>query len=419
MEAVEWGLRRKGLWSMSVTDSMDLGNAVGKTAKRQYEPYLKASWGLLNHWYPALFSNELAEDDVKGTTICGVPLLLRRSGGTVYVLRDQCAHRGVKMSIRPMCLTGDTITCWYHGYTYNLETGNLETIIAAPDDEIVGTTGIQVFPVREVNGMIYIFVCEPGYEPVPELHTDLPPRLENPAHPVANPLDPDAMVLGLHRTVQSNWRLGAENGFDPGHQMLHRDAAIVLARDTALPLGINPTDPRAITTYEDEDGPKGLMNEWNSGYYDLVMANERLDLKAAGNNPTVGLRTSMYLPGVAMIENWPAYGLAQYEFYVPIDDKSHEYWEIITKSVTTDEERNRFQYDFDHLWRDHALIGFNNDDIFAREAMRNFYDDDGPGWDDEQLCGMDAIIIAWRKLVSRHAREIQTPQHHPSPKLAE
>jgi phenylpropionate dioxygenase-like ring-hydroxylating dioxygenase large terminal subunit len=406
---------------MSVTDSMDVGTAVGKVAKRQYEPYMKAAWGLLNHWYPALFSSELGENDVKGITICGVPLLLRRVDGTVHVLRDQCVHRGVRMSIRPMCLTGDTITCWYHGYTYNLETGKLETIIAAPDDEIVGTTGIQVFPCQEVNGIIYVFVCEPDYEPIPELRTDLPPKLENPVHPVANPLDPDTTVLGIHRSVQSDWRLGAENGFDPGHQMLHRDAPIVLARDTALPLGINPTDSRAITTYEDEDGPKGLMNEWESGFYDLVMANDRLDIKAPGNNPTVGLRTSMYLPGVAMIENWPAYGLAQYEWYVPIDGNSHEYWAAITKRTPTEEERERFQYDFDHLWRDQALVGFNDDDIFAREAMAEskFYDADGAGWDDEQLCGMDAIIIAWRKLVSRHAREIQKPQNHPTPKLAD
>jgi hypothetical protein len=43
--------------------------------------------------------------------------------------------------------------------------------------------------------------------------------------------------------------------------------------------------------------------------------------------------------------------------------------------------------------------------------------DGGVGWDDEQLCGMDAVITGWRKLVSRHNRGIQTPQTHPSPRL--
>ena len=400
---------------MSQNTDIAVGRDVGNISKRQYEPYLNAAWGLINHWYPAMFSSGLEEGDVKGLTICGVPLFFRRVDGKVHVIRDQCLHRGVKMSIRPMCLTKDTVTCWYHGFTYNLESGNLDTIIAAPNDEIVGTVSIQVFTVEEINNMIYVFVADPDYGTPPPLAEDLPPRTEG-EHAVPYLLDPDTMVLGIHRTVQSNWRLGCENGFDPGHQMLHRDAAIVLARDTALPLGINPTDPRAISVYEDKDGPKGLMNEWNSGFYELVMENKQLDIQAAGSTALVGLRTSMFLPGALMVENWPAYGFSQYEWYVPIDDKSHVYWSVIAATVTTDRERKRFEYDFDKLWRDQALRDFNEDDVFARQAMQNFYEEDGPGWDDEVLCGMDAIIVGWRKLVSKYARGIQSPQPNPSPK---
>ncbi len=29
-------------------------------ATRAYEPYLNASWGVKNYWFPALFSHELA-----------------------------------------------------------------------------------------------------------------------------------------------------------------------------------------------------------------------------------------------------------------------------------------------------------------------------------------------------------------------
>lgn len=402
---------------MTASTEVVVGNEVNKISKRQYEPYMDAAWGLINHWYPAFFTTELEEGDVKGLTICGVPLLFRRVDGKVHVIRDQCLHRGVKMSIRPMCLTKDTVSCWYHGYTYNMSSGRLETIIAAPDDAIIGTVSLQVFPVQEVNNIIYVFVGEPDFGTPPDLATDLPPKLTDVEHPVRHLLDDDTTVLGIRRTVKSNWRLGTENGFDPGHQLLHRDAAIVLARDTALPLGINPNDPRAITVYEDEDGPKGLMNEWNSGYYDLVMVNEQLGIEAAGKTPTVGLRTSMFLPGALMVENWPAYGLAQYEWFVPIDDKSHEYWSVIAAKTTTPEERKRFEYEFDKLWRDQALDGFNEDDVFARQAMEdvNFYAEGGPGWDDEQLCAMDAIIVGWRKLVSKHARGFQTPQDKPSP----
>src|SRR5262249_58734952 len=75
------------------------------SASRQYAPYVEADWGFKNTWYPALFSHELGENSVKGVTMAGHDIALRRSRGEVYALRDRCAHRGVKMSLRPMCLT--------------------------------------------------------------------------------------------------------------------------------------------------------------------------------------------------------------------------------------------------------------------------------------------------------------------------
>jgi phenylpropionate dioxygenase-like ring-hydroxylating dioxygenase large terminal subunit len=84
------------------------------SASRQYAPYVEADWGFKNTWYPALFSHELGENGVKGITMAGHDIALRRSGGKVYALRDRCAHRGVKMSLRPMCLTAETLSCWVH-----------------------------------------------------------------------------------------------------------------------------------------------------------------------------------------------------------------------------------------------------------------------------------------------------------------
>ena len=59
------------------------------TATRAYEPYLDASWGVKNYWLPALCSHELAKGEVKGVTIAGVPILLRRAKGKVHALHDQ------------------------------------------------------------------------------------------------------------------------------------------------------------------------------------------------------------------------------------------------------------------------------------------------------------------------------------------
>src|SRR5467141_3311108 len=118
---------------MSDDDKASSGRPAVKSATlaRQYAPYLEADWGFKNAWYPALFSAELNENDVKGVVIAGCEIALRRVNGRVHGIRDRCAHRGVRMSLRPTCLTDDTITCWYHGFTYNLADGVLKTIVAS------------------------------------------------------------------------------------------------------------------------------------------------------------------------------------------------------------------------------------------------------------------------------------------------
>src|SRR3954452_22978411 len=78
----------------------------------QYQPYKDAAWGFINHWYPALFSEELPEDATEGIQICGIPIVVRRIGGKLYALKDQCIHRGVRLSAKPLCLSKDTISCW-------------------------------------------------------------------------------------------------------------------------------------------------------------------------------------------------------------------------------------------------------------------------------------------------------------------
>ncbi len=50
----------------------------------------------------------------------------------------------------------------------------------------------------------------------------------------------------------------------------------------------------------------------------------------------------------------------------------------------------------------------NDEDIFAREAMEDFYNNRN-GWDEEQLFSMDQFIMEFRKMIHQHARDIQPP----------
>ena len=64
---------------------------------------------------------------------------------------------------------------------------------------------------------------------------------------------------------------------------------------------------------------------------------------------------------------------------------------------------------YDNCWEELALkSGFNDDDIFAREAMEPFYEDER-GWEEETLFSLDQFVVEWRKLVVNNARGIQSP----------
>lgn len=383
----------------------------------QYQPYKNAAWGFINHWYPALFSEELPEDGVEGVQICGVPIVLRRVGGKVYALKDQCLHRGVRLSAKPVCLTKNTISCWYHGFTYDLDSGKLSTIIANPDDKLVGTTGITTYPTEEWAGMIFVFVREGDFpdEDVPPLSHDLPVRFPDNSERFPHPLwpaapsilDDNAVAMGIHRTGQANWRIACENGFDNAHILIHKDNTIVQAMNWVLPLGILPTSDDAITLIEDEEGPKGLMQWLFTEKWAPVLENEQLGLKVEGLNGRF-YRTSVVLPGCLMVENWPEEHIVQYEWYVPITDDLYEYWEVLVKICNNDDDRKKFKYRFDRVYKPLCLNGFNDCDLYAREAMEEFYAD-GTGWDNEQLVATDVSPITWRKLASRWNRGIAKP----------
>src|SRR5207237_4925992 len=126
-----------------------------------------------NHWYPALVSHELAEGEVKGANLLGERIAFKRVDGRVYALEDRCAHRGVRFSARPECYTKHTITCWYHGFTYDVRDGRLETIVTDPESALIGKVRLRAYPVEERQGLVFVFVGD--LDPAPPLALDVQP----------------------------------------------------------------------------------------------------------------------------------------------------------------------------------------------------------------------------------------------------
>ena len=378
-------------------------------AAKPWQPYLDATLGFRNHWYPAIFGAELAEGSVVGVRMLGEPILLKRVGGKVYAVVDRCAHRGVPFSTRPECYTENTITCWYHGFTYDVRDGRLVAVITDPESGLVGKVRLKSYPVEERKGLVFVFVGDIAPPPLAE---DVQPGF----------LDEDLAVVpsGERTPVNSNWRLAAENGFDASHIYIHRNSPLIVNLRQPLPLATIVATREGMVIAE-PGRPKGVVKGsskrtpiWEMEIEGVKVGSRFKPGMPAPGGAVVGPRsspdTSMWMPCGLKVDPFPTPGMIQFEWYVPIDEKSHVYFMTWGHRVGSPDEAQAFFDEVETKWKRLVVDDFNSDDVAAREAMERFYADE-EGWTRERLFRPDLIITEWRKLCSAHNRGIQRPEH--------
>jgi nitrite reductase/ring-hydroxylating ferredoxin subunit len=123
--------------TMTVDDSPDTQPPVRSRRRPTGEPgrqdwkswphYDAAGSGFRGYWYPVTWSSQITADPLP-FTICGEKITLIRDGGTAYALHNRCPHRGVPLSEGDQQFPG-TISCPYHGWTFDLPTGKLAAVI--------------------------------------------------------------------------------------------------------------------------------------------------------------------------------------------------------------------------------------------------------------------------------------------------
>jgi carbazole 1,9a-dioxygenase terminal dioxygenase component len=371
--------------------------------KKSWREYFAAKMGFRNHWYAACFSHEIREGDVLPRMIAGEEVLLRRVNGVVLGIHDRCIHRGIKLSDKVECHTPDTISCWYHGFTYRWQDGMVVNIFGAPESRIIGEKKIRTYPVREHNGLVFVFIGDTDRN-IPALETDVPPSFMAPLA-----LEGEAYV------VKSNWRLGPEGGIDEIHRYLHRESPLLLNTQSSLPLGHAGLASRdQFELVEEGDGPYGLIDKFQPDkmYFDATLDGEvvvkGIRFDTGGRKRAVS--ASLWMPGVSRIEGFPAEGMTLYEWYVPIDATTHRCFMTFTYTDISEAGRNALAQAFRTRWKPLAIDGFLYQDIRARESAQAYYESD-KGWIEETLCEEDFMIMEWRKLASRRNRGIQAPEH--------
>ena len=366
---------------------------------RGWRGYAEAKLGFRNHWYPTLNSSEVAEGKPMPFELAGEKLLINRIDGKLYCIKDQCLHRGVPLSRKLECYSKDTISCWYHGWTYQWADGKLCDILTDPSSKMIGTRALKTYPAQEAKGLVFVFLGDT--EPTP-LDSDLPPGFD----------EPNRRVQPLRRVVNANWRIGAENGFDTTHIFIHKDSRLIRGNKTMLPLGFAPRPNSSEPLFEvrhTEGGNIGifdLLAERGVPHFEGSVHGEVVRRAIHGGDKRIAHEISLWMPGVLKVDPFPDPELIHFEWYVPRDADSHWYIHCATKVVEGPDADAEFAAEYEALWKDLYAHGFNDDDIWAREATQPFYQDDW-GWLEEQLFEADACIMAWRKLASEHNRGVQ------------
>jgi len=81
----------------------------------------------------------------------GLPIALANVDGAIYAFNDSCRHEGGPLSSG--VLIGDTVTCPWHGWTYNIRTGKA----------IVPPIGIRIptYEIRLEDDSIFVIIDWP------------------------------------------------------------------------------------------------------------------------------------------------------------------------------------------------------------------------------------------------------------------
>jgi len=356
--------------------------------------YAAAVLGFRNYWYPVMLARDLGRAP-KAVTVCGEQIVLVRDRGRVYALHDRCPHRGVPLSCGRREFPG-MLTCAYHGWTYDLQTGRLEVVLTdGPDSPICGKANVRTYPVEERAGLIFVYIGDPasgdgnGTAP-PPVEADIPREL----------LRPDAVVEGIISRQRGNWRYAAENGIDEGHvRYLHRRGLWVLFREipawTRMHMG--PSD----------DG------DWLTRVVDDVVWQDRYPRVGAWPPPPRfyqsrrrgALEVGIRLPCWLRIRQA---GWTSFELYVPSDANHYLSGLLVTTwawglSATLQRAKYRLWY----RWAYHALFHNQDQRIIERMAIPP-----------EQLYRPDASITAWRRLCDEQARGGPLPAAPPADRPA-
>jgi len=132
--------------------------------------------GFRNYWYPIIESRRVKKRPVSVRVLGEDLVLFRGDRGTVAALVDRCPHRGTKLSRGRIIFPG-TLSCGYHGWTYNEKGECVAAIVEGPESRVPGNVRARAYSTEERFGMVWAYL---GEGEAPPLEEELPSLLQQP-----------------------------------------------------------------------------------------------------------------------------------------------------------------------------------------------------------------------------------------------
>jgi len=401
-------------------------NGTARANGRRETPYDAAVVGFKNYWYP-IFSGKEITTKPSGIRVMGEQIVLMRGqkDGKIYAMDDECFHRGTLLSVGRGCeFKGtNTITCGYHGWTYDLETGMCVAVLPeGVGSRVPGKVKQRTYPIEERKGIVWIWMGDMAPVPVEE---DMPNLM----------VRDDTIVKLRHDTNYGNWRWHAEN-VAAGHAgMIHRDSIRLWTQRPIPPyMGGDPVvfeDPDGVgiqdaprtqawgkdaTTAPKKLPPVGaefpglgrwyvpplwrriLFSPWHRRVRSGFASGQKIHGISAGK---------LFLPGFYRQPHFPSNGNAYYEWYVPVDEDHYIYAQISCMWGTNPVNRL-----WKHLWyylygKPVGLTNFNNQDIKWVGQTTNFTKrHNANSYPMVKLSQNDAFHTLWREYANENARGV-------------
>lgn len=359
--------------------------------------------GFENYWYPVVRAGEVRRKP-KAVRLLGRDIVLFRDAGTLFALEDRCPHRGVKLSLGSCSYAGSgTISCPYHGWTFDGASGRLvAAIMDGPDAPITRKVTIRHYPVQEFAGLIWLW---PGEMEPADLESELPQFIGR---------QDTFFSISMYTDYKCNWRQLVDNwGNDQHAQYVHRSSPELIFQPV-LPFNIT-IEPKPLAnnkgmSFRRSGGVTsaeypGLGRFPNNEWWRFMKPTGRGAVSGFAESKAhkvygIENQSELWLPGLIIVGRLSGeYCLIQWA--VPIDENT-------TRCFNINNFRRlgfwRATYDRLHyyVWRGwaHDRI-FSDQDKVLVEALVP-----GP----ERLSKSDIGVIAWRKFAGSQARRPTRPQ---------